>query len=336
MPSRGIGFDRSRLSQRKPETAKILMLNTAFLLAGIFLLYAGAEGLVRGSASLALRLKLTPLVIGLTVVAFGTSMPEMVVSLSATLSGTGAIAVGNVVGSNIANIALILGLSAILCPLAVHVRIIRIDLPLLLVFSLVFVVMLLNDRIGRIEGALLFAGLIGYTIFSVRSARKEAAAAQQVFADALPPKPQPIFLSIVLIVGGLVLLVVGARLLVTGAVAIAQNFGLSDAVIGLTIVAIGTSLPELATSILAAFKKEGDIAVGNIVGSNMFNILGIAGITSLVRPLENTGMSMVDLALMITLAICLLPLARTGWRVNRWEGAFLLVTYVAYVVYLLR
>ncbi len=312
------------------------MLNTVFLLAGIILLYAGAEGLVRGSASLALRLKLTPLVIGLTVVAFGTSMPEMVVSISAALSGTGAIAAGNVVGSNIANIGLILGISALICPLAVHVRIIRIDIPLLVLFSFILTAMLYNNVVGRIEGGILFAGLIAYTAFSVQSARKEVAEAQKVFEDVIPPKPQPIPLSLTLVVGGLVLLVVGAQLLVTGAVSIAKNFGLSDAVIGLTIVAAGTSLPELATSALAALKKEGDIAVGNIVGSCVFNILGIIGVTALVRPLENTGMSAIDLTLMILLAICLLPLARSGWRINRWEGAFLLVTYVAYIVYLLR
>lgn len=312
-----------------------MLLDIIFLLGGIVLLYFGAEGLVGGSVSLAQRLKLTPLVIGLTVVALGTSMPELVVSVGAALSGSAPIAAGNVVGSNIANIALILGASAIICPLAVHLRIVRLDLPLLVIVSFGMAVIIYDQTVGRLEGAILVAGLIGYTWFSLRAARKETAA-NDVFAEIIPKTMRSIPASLGLVVGGLLLLVIGARLLVTGAVAIAQSFGLSEAVIGLTIVAAGTSLPELATSLIAALKKEADIAVGNIVGSNMFNILGILGIASLVRPLENTGMSTLDLGLMIALAIVLLPLARTGWRINRWEGAFFLVTYLAYVGYLLR
>lgn len=312
-----------------------MVLHVFFLIAGVCLLYFGADGLVRGSASLARRLKLTPLVIGLTVVAFGTSMPEMVVSVGAAISEAGSLATGNIIGSNIANIALILGASAILCPLVVHVRLIRVDVPLMVVISFVIGLMLFDQRLGRIEGAMLAIGLVAYTVFSLRSARKETAAAQSVFEDAIPKGTQSVSGSVAYVIGGLGLLVIGARLLVVGSVAIAETFGMSEAVIGLTIVAVGTSLPELATSILAALKKEGDIAVGNIVGSNIFNILGILGAASLVRPLENVGMSRVDLGLMIALAILLLPLARSGWRLNRWEGGFLLLTYVAYVVYLL-
>lgn len=313
-----------------------MTLNLVLLLVGIFLLYAGAEGLVRGSVALAQRLKLTPLVIGLTVVAFGTSTPEMVVSVGAALSGSASIAAGNVVGSNIANIALILGLSAAIFPLAVNLRIIRIDIPIMVLISVALAVLLLDESLGRVEGAVLAAGLIAYTVFSLWAGRKETAQAQHMFEETIPKETKSVGVSTAFVVGGLILLVLGARSLVTGAVAIAETLGMSEAVIGLTIVAVGTSLPELATSVLAAFKKEGDIAVGNIVGSNIFNILGILGVASLTKPLENTGMSVVDLGLMIVLAVLLLPLARSGWRVNRWEGGALLAAYVAYVVYLLR
>ncbi len=311
-----------------------MILNITLLIAGIVLLYFGAEGLVRGSAALARRLKLTPLVIGLTVVAMGTSMPELVVSVGAALAGTAPLAAGNVIGSNIANIALILGLSAIICPLAVNARIIRLDLPLLVVLSLAIILVLSDQRIGRIEGAILLGGLIAYTVFSLRAARKEANTSQ-LFEDVIPKADLSIFMSSLIALGGLVLLVVGARMLVVGAVFIAQTLGMSEAVIGLTVVAMGTSLPELATSILAALKKEGDIAVGNIVGSNIFNLLGILGTASLVRPLENTDMSPVDLGLMVGLAILLLPLARTGWKIDRLEGCGLFAIYSGYVAYLL-
>lgn len=309
-----------------------MLQDLAAVAAGVVVLYAGAEGLVRGSVSLALRLRITPLAVGLTVVAFGTSMPEMVVSVGAALSGAAAIAAGNVVGSNIANVALILGISAILCTLAVHTRIVRIDLPLMVLTSLVLAAMMLDGNIGRLEGALLAAGLAVYTVLSLRAARRETAAAP------LPvslPTAMALSTSLALLAGGLVLLVIGARMLVSGAVGIAETSGVSEAVIGLTVVAVGTSLPELATSVLAAFKREGDLAVGNIVGSNIFNILGILGVAALARPLQNTGMSAVDLGVMIALAILLLPLARSGWRLSRWEGGVLFTIYVAYVVHLL-
>lgn len=312
-----------------------MLLNVVFLLGGIVLLYGGAEALVKGSASLARRLHLTPLVIGLTVVAFGTSMPELVVSVEAAISGQASIAAGNVIGSNVANVALILGLSAIVCPLTVDVRIIRIDLPVLVVISLIMTALLLDGSIGRLEGGLLVTGLVAYTVFNLYSVRKESPGAQNVFANVIPKESGSVAGSIAFVGGGLILLVSGARFLVTGAVAIAETVGLSEAVIGLTIVAVGTSLPELATSVLAALKKEGDIAVGNIVGSNIFNILGILGAASLARPLENTGMSAIDLGLMIALAVLLLPLARSAWKLDRREGGVLLFVYVAYVVFLL-
>lgn len=304
------------------------------ILLGVVLLYAGAEGLVRGSASIARRLGLAPLVIGLTVVAFGTSMPELVVSIGAALSGSGPIAVGNVVGSNISNIALILGFSALIQPPRVQAQVIRVDVPILVLVSLLLVFFLQNEQLARLEGAVLLGGLLLYTAFTLRAARKESGPVREEFAEGLPETSASLGRDIGFIVGGLLLLVLGARALVSGAVTIAEGLGVSQAVIGLTIVAVGTSLPELATSVLAAHKGEGDIAVGNVVGSNIFNILGILGVSSLVRPLEQSGMTLIDLGVMLGLALVLLPLMRTGFRISRWEGGALFLGYVVYVAYL--
>jgi cation:H+ antiporter len=291
--------------------------------------------LVRGAAGLARRLGLAPLAIGLTVVAFGTSMPELVVSVSAGMAGQGDIATGNVVGSNIANIALILGFAALIRPLAVHTRVVRFDIPVVVAVSALLMVFLSNQFIGRLEGVVLLTGLIAYTVFSLRLARSQSTGAQQVFPDILPQKTLSLPLGLCLVLGGLALLVAGARLLVSGAVTIAEAAGMSQAIIGLTVVAVGTSLPELATSLLAALKKEGDIAVGNIVGSNIFNILGILGTASVARPLEARGIGWVDSGLMIGLALAMLPLARSGCRISRIEGFFLISLYAGYLVYLL-
>jgi cation:H+ antiporter len=312
-----------------------VLTSSLLILAGIVLLYFGAEGLVRGSASIAARLGLTPLVIGLTVVAFGTSMPELVVSIGASLDGKGPIAVGNVVGSNIGNIALILGLAALIQPLRVQAQIVRVDLPILLVASVALVAILADGAVGRVEGGLLFAGLLAYIGTSLRLARREPAAVEAEFVEGMPRAGRSAALDAGMVAAGLALLVLGARLLVTGAVDIAEGFGLSQAVIGLTIVAIGTSLPELATSVVAALKGQGDIAVGNVVGSNLFNILGILGITALVRPLAQSGMSSVDLGVMLVLTVALLPLMRSGFRVSRAEGGVLVAGYAAYTTYLL-
>lgn len=311
------------------------MLLAALAIAlGIGLLYGGAEALVRGSSSAAARLGLTPLVIGLTVVAFGTSAPELVVSVDAALAGQGALAVGNVVGSNIGNIGLILGLTALIRPAIVHARIIRFDVPVLLAVTLTLVLMLLNERVVRWEGAVLLAGLGVYTLWTLWAARREADPVQQEFSVGVPPRRRSAVGDVVRIVGGLLLLVLGARLLVSGAVEIAAVLGVSEAVVALALVAVGTSLPELATSVVAALKDEGDIAVGNLVGSNLFNILGITGVAALVRPLTDTGMQWTDLGMLMLMALLLLPLMRTGFRVNRGEGVLLLALYAAYLGHL--
>ncbi len=307
-----------------------------FLLLGLVLLFFGAEWLVRGSAALALRLGLTPLVAGLTVVAFGTSAPEMVVSVKAALDGQGAIAVGNVIGSNIFNIGLILGLTALIYPLKVHLQLLRIDAPIMVGVSLLVAWMLADLRIGRPEGALLVAGLIAYTGFTVWFAMKtkpsDAVAAE--FAEAIPTPRGSVWRDLIFIVGGLALLVAGARFFVDGAVSLARNFGVSEAVIGLTIVAAGTSMPELAACVAAALKKQPDIAIGNIIGSNIFNILGILGVAALAQPMLGTGIKMADLYVAIAFAVALAPIMWSGFKLQRWEGGLLLAGYIAYVAYL--
>lgn len=305
-----------------------------FLMMGLVLLFLGGEGLIRGSSALALRLGLTPLVVGLTVVAFGTSAPELVVSVRAVLADQGAIAIGNVVGSNILNIGLILGLTAVLYPLKVQLQILRIDAPIMIAVSLLAAWMLADRTISRSEGALLALGLIAYTSFTVIFARrsKPSAEIQAEYAAAVPLPRGTVWHDLLYIAAGLALLIAGSRFLVDGAVVLARGYGISEGVIGLTIVALGTSLPELVTCIVAAMKREPDIAVGNIIGSNIFNVLGILGATALVRPVNGVGIQALDLYVAIAFAVALLPILWSGYKVQRWEGGLLLAGYVAYLV----
>jgi cation:H+ antiporter len=312
-----------------------MLLSALWIGLGIVLLYGGAEGLVRGSASAAARIGLTPLVIGLTVVAFGTSAPELAVSVDAALAGEGDVAVGNVVGSNIGNIGFILALAAMIRPTIVQAQIIRFDVPVLLGVTLAFLLMLADARIARWEAIVLLAGLVAYTWISLRLARAESPAIQEEYAAGMPPRHAGLARDAVLALGGLILLVIGARLLVAGAIDIAGAFGISDAVIALIVVALGTSLPELATSVLAASRGQADIAVGNIIGSNLFNVLGIIGLAGTIRPLADTGMQLVDLGMLLGMTLVLLPLMRSGFRINRGEGAFLLLLYCGYLGHLL-
>lgn len=306
-----------------------------FFIAGVVLLFVGAEGLIRGSSNLAIKIGIKPLVVGLTVVAFGTSTPELVVSLKAALIGNGSISLGNVVGSNIANIALILGISALIKPLDVHTSVIQREIPIMIGISLVLVMLLLDGELGFTDGLIFVIGLLVYIIVNVIMSLKEKnAEVNSEFSEGLKSK-LGITVSIIFMIGGLGLLILGADLFVQSAVAIAKKFDVSDAVIGLTIVAIGTSLPELITSIVASYKKEADIAIGNVVGSNVFNILGILGITALIVPISSVGISYLDLGVMITAAILLLPLSKSGFSITRSEGIFLLIGYVVYIYYLL-
>ncbi len=306
-----------------------------WIIASLVLLYFGAEGLVRGSASLALRLGLTPLVVGLTVVAMGTSMPEVLVSVKAAMQGRGDLAVGNVVGSNIFNVGAILGLTALLSPMKVQFQLIKIDAPIMVAVSLGLVALLWDGTIGRVEGAVLFGGLIAYTAGNIWLARRTATKeVESEFAEGVPARSGSVLLDWFFILGGLGILVIGARLLTENSVALARSFGVSEAVIGLTIVAAGTSVPELAASIVAAMKKEPDIALGNVIGSNIFNILGILGIASLLAPLSAPNISHFDLWTMVAIAAALVPMLWTGLRVSRAEGAALFAAYCGYVYFL--
>jgi cation:H+ antiporter len=308
-----------------------MLLAALSIAGGLVVLSGGADVLVRGAASLARRLGLTPLVIGLTVVAIGTSLPELVVSLEAVVSGTAAVALGNVVGSNISNIALILGVSALIRPMRVQAQVIRVDSPILAGASLLLVALLWDGWLGRLDGALLVTGIVAYVVYSVWAARREPAAVREEYDEGVPERHGPWWVDLLFLIAGLVGLVAGAHLLVDGAVAVAERFGVSQIVIGLTIIAVGTSLPELATSIAAARRGEGDIAIGNAVGSSIFNVLGILGVTVVLHPLATTELSGVDSAVMVGLALAIVPLMYTRSVLSRREGALLLASYVAYV-----
>lgn len=306
-----------------------------FIVGGLVMLFVGAEGLIRGSSNLAIKIGITPLVVGLTVVAFGTSTPELVVSLKAALLGNSSISLGNVVGSNIANIALILGVAALIKPLDVHAKVIMREIPIMIGLSLLLILFLIDGEISFIDGLILFIGLIVYVVVNVLMARKEKNSEVDLeFKEGLKSK-LGIPVSIILMIAGLGLLILGANLFVQGAVAIARLFNVSDAIIGLTIVAIGTSLPELITSIVAAYKNEADIAIGNVVGSNIFNILGILGITALIIPISSAGISYIDLGVMFLTALILLPLSKTGLKITRLEGALLLGGYAGFIYFLI-
>lgn len=317
------------------------LMTFVYLIAGLVLLVAGAEVLVRGAAKLAAQFGIPPLVIGLTVVAFGTSAPETAVSVQSALNGSGDLAIGNVIGSNIANVLLILGMTALVAPLIVSRQLIRLDVPIMIGASLVTFGLAWDGELSRLDGALLFAGVLAYTGFLIYSARKDSKTDDDEFAkefglDELA-KPNAWAFNLGLIIAGLVLLVGGSNLLVEGAVQLARALGLSELVIGLTVIAIGTSLPELATSIIAAFKGERDIAVGNIVGSNLFNLLCVLGLASLVSPAPisvSPNALAFDFPVMIAVAVACLPIFFAGYRINRWEGALFLGYYLAYTLYL--
>jgi cation:H+ antiporter len=308
---------------------------------GIVGLVVGAELLVSGAAAIATRLGIAPVVIGLTVVAFGTSAPELAVSVGSGFAGESDVALGNVVGSNIFNILFILGVSAIFGGLAVNERIIRADLPLLFAVTMGVLFLSLDDRIGRIDGAILFTGIVIYTVWLIRASRRAstafvAEAEEEVTAIDARAMRNPLPVQILRVLGGLALLVVGSQLLVAAATDFATELGVSKMVIGLTIVAAGTSLPELATSVMAAYRGERDIAVGNVVGSNIFNLLSVLGATSLLSgdiPVQAESLR-VDYPVMIAATVVLLPIFWNGFRIKRWEGLLLTAFYVVYVTYL--
>lgn len=316
------------------------MTETVLLfIAGGLLLVVGAEALVRGASRLALTFGISPLVVGLTVVAFGTSAPELAVSVGAGLGGQASIALGNVIGSNIFNVLLILGISALVAPLVVAVRLIRREVPLMIGLSILTLLFALDGAISRLDGILFFSGIIAYTVLLVRESRRDGQTRLDNSGDTVvveAPSSQT-WKNILLIITGLAVLVLGADFLVVSASSIATALGMSDLVIGLTVVAAGTSLPELATSVIAAIRGERDIAVGNIIGSNIFNILGVLGATSMITGSIDVpqGILTFDLPVMIAVSIAVLPILFSNLQISRWEGFIFVLYYVFYTVHLI-
>jgi cation:H+ antiporter len=316
-------------------------IDVVLLLAGLALLVGGGELLVRGASRLAAALGISPLVIGLTVVAYGTSAPEAAVTLQSGLEGRADLALGNVVGSSIFNVLVVLGISALIVPLVVSRRLVRLEVPLLIGVSTLVLLLGLDGDIGRADGALLVAGAVAYTFFAVhRGRREEPTVAAEHAGEGGPPRRSARLVAahLALVLIGIGLLVLGSRWLVHGAADLARALGISELVIGLTIVAVGTSLPEVATSVVAALRHERDIAVGNVVGSNLFNILAALGLGALVVP---GGIHVApaalrfDLPVMLAVAVACLPIFFTGHLIARWEGALFLAYYAAYTAYLL-
>lgn len=318
----------------------------AQFVAGFVFLVGGAELLIRGSSRIALRLGIQPIVVGLTVVAFGTSAPELVVSVTANITNSGSsdLAIGNIVGSNIANLGLILGLCGSVYALRVNRHIVTVEYPLLIGVTVVFSWMLYGGLLGQVEGAILFVGLLAFIAWNVITARRQyemAHAAEETIEAAaavderiLRPSEQ-LWFDVLLIVMGLGGLVLGADWLVSGSRTIALALGVSEVVIGLTLVAVGTSLPEVATSLIASFRGQGDLAIGNVVGSNLFNILGVAGLTAAIKPLRAPDSLGIDLVVMLAFtALVYLMVLKRPHRISRWQGWVLILLYVAYVAFL--
>ncbi len=318
------------------------MTTILFFVLGLVFLVIGADILVRGASKFAMSFGISPLVVGLTIVAFGTSAPEVAVSVGAVLQNQTDIAIGNVVGSNIFNILFILGISALITPLIVNVQIIRQEVPIMIGASLLLLAISMDGKLGLIDGLILFGMLITYTAFLIIQSRRESTLANEEYSQEFAIKSSwddSKFVQILLIVAGLVLLVMGSKWLVSSSIIFAKELGVSDLVIGLTIVAAGTSMPEVATSVVAAIKGERDIAVGNVIGSNTFNILGCLGLSSIVS--GNTGLGVsenvlnFDLWIMIAVAIACLPIFAAGQQISRLNGAIFLFYYVIYTSYLI-
>jgi cation:H+ antiporter len=318
-----------------------MLIHVLFFLLGFAALVAGAESLVRGASKIALSLGISPLVVGLTIVALGTSAPEVAVSVGAVFNGKSDIAIGNVVGSNILNVLLVLGVSAVIAPLVVHSQLIRQEVPIMIGATLLLVVLLIDGRLGPLDGALLFALLLAYVTFLVIQSRAETAETRKPYEDAVGRSGRwddHWAVQGLLIVVGLALLVLGSNWLVDSAVVFARALGVSDLVIGLTVIAVGTSMPEIAASIMAAVRGERDMAVGNVIGSNTFNILGCLGLAGLVSGEGLTVAPAVlnfDLWVMVAVAAASLPVFIVGREIGRGKGILFLAYYAAYVAYLI-
>jgi cation:H+ antiporter len=314
-----------------------IIINVLLVAVGLAMLYAGSELLIRGSVSIAKRMHISQLVIGLTVVAFGTSTPELVVSINAAIVGQADVSLGNIIGSNIVNIGLILGLSAAIFPIAVRIKTIRREIPIMLAVSLILIPMSLDGAISQVEGVLLVLSLIVFIYFSYSQSKKENNQTQMpVETDNSNNKPAYVLTkNVVFVVAGILLLYFGSSLTVDNAVQIANSMGISERVIGLTVIAIGTSLPELITSVGAARKRHADLSIGNIIGSNIFNILGILGISSLISGIKVNPAIFIDYAVMIGFSIVLIPVMRSSFIITRKEGYALVTAYSLYLIFLL-
>ncbi|HWT15322.1 MAG TPA: calcium/sodium antiporter [Patescibacteria group bacterium] len=315
-----------------------MTLQLVLFVLGVVLLAIGADVFVRGASGLAERFGISHFVIGLVVVGFGTSTPELAVTLGAALKGNTDIALGNIVGSNIANIGLILGLSAVVAPLVIRLRLLQVELPAMIVLHLALFAMVWNGSVGRLDGLLLLAGFLAFMIFLVRSSPAESGEVQQEFAANEPAVSKRTWVTFALVVGGLALLMLGAKVAVDAAVVLAKLWGLSDLVIGLTVVAVGTSAPEIASSLAAARRGQSDIAIGNVVGSNLYNVLFILGATALVQPIPALAPTLLtlDLPVLVGLSVLLWPLALKDMRLTRGNGVLLLLAYAVYLVLLVR
>ena len=312
-----------------------LLMIALYITGGLVLLYFGADWLVQGAVTLALHLGLSPLIVGLTVVALGTSVPEALVSVQAALGHQGGIALGNVIGSNILNIALILGLSSLILPLKVDSRIVKADVPLLTGATFMLVVLLEDFHISRMEGAFLLLCIVFYVTGNIMTVKRTSPEEDKIEGMEIPEDSgKTLWRDVGFLILGIVTLGFGANFLVTGAVDLARIFGLSEALIGLTIVSIGTGTPELATALMATFRKTPDLAIGNVVGTNLFNIMFVLGIAGLVAPLDGKGISSVDLYVMLGVTILLLPTVWTGRILDRKEGFLFLAIYVGYLYHL--
>ena len=301
-----------------------MISSIALLFIGASLLYLGADWLVKSGANIARKYNVAPFVIGLTVIAFGTSLPEFVISLNAALIGSSTIAIGNIIGSNIANIGLVFGISALIFPIAIHFNVIKRDLLLYLVICAVFILFVLNGRIDRVEGLLLFFGLILYTWIRIRYSKRTNNDNSYSYMK--------IGLTIILLIIGMFALYVGSRMFVSGAVNLSRQLGISEIVIGMTVVAIGTSLPELATSIVAAFKKESGISIGNIIGSNIFNILSVIGIVSIIKPITSPPEILkFEIPVMLLYGLILIPLGLIKQPVKRVNSLLLIIGYIIFI-----
>ena len=312
-----------------------VVIQSGLFILGLLGLSFGAEGLVKGSSRMGKALGVKPVVIGLTIVAFGTSSPELVVSLLAAIKKSEGIAIGNIIGSNIANIGLILGLSALVSPLKVQSSVVRYDLPVMIGVSVIFVSMLLDQKVSFLNGLILFLGLLGYITYHLYNTMKVSKSNQTKTYETALDKDGSWIMNLLLLIVGFALLLGGAHLMVRSGIVLARMLGVSEVIIGMTLVSIGTSLPELATSVICAIRKESDILVGNIIGSNIFNIMCVTGIVGMVSPLSfDRSLLFFEVPVLLLFSFALLPLMKSGFVLNRIEGGALLGGYVGFIVLL--